>query len=132
MLQGGAQIGLMARGDLSDNAAFVMVDIDGSNGLHVDDQPVPGITQDHQRGLGGTAIFSSSTKPVANWLLKPIRLRLARQDSVWTAYTSLDGISWQAGKPVQGIQMAGCWVGLFVNNKNSSHPPILSRPPSIT
>ena len=126
-LHGGAKIGLMARGDLSDNSPAVFIDLDGPNGVHFDDRPIPGITMDHQRAgsgglLGASGLVSGSSSPVPNWLLKPLWLRLVRSDATWTAFTSLDGTQWQqAGNPVAAVQMAGCWVGLVACSNNAPH-----------
>jgi hypothetical protein len=126
-LQGGAKVGLMARADLSDNAPMVAIDLDGPNGVHIDDRPLPGVTQDHQHADGaglptGGSLVRGSAASGDNWLLRPVWFRWVRDDANWTAYTSFDGLRWrQAGLPVVGVQMAGAWVGLFVTSNNPPH-----------
>jgi multiple sugar transport system substrate-binding protein len=119
-LANGAKIGLMARGDLSNNAAEAGVCVAMQRGVHFFARALPGSAYEDQHA-GGTpgllppnAILKSGSTKQTNYLLKPVWLRLVRQDDRWTAYTSLDGSHWQvAGTPV-GVDMAGVWVGLFV------------------
>jgi ABC-type glycerol-3-phosphate transport system substrate-binding protein len=125
---GGGKVGLMARGDLSDNAPMVFLALDlGGHGLHLYDRPLPGLSWDHQKddnaglSLGSTVLVSSKT-PVANWISRPLWLRLVRSGGVWTAFVSLDGQTWkQAGQPVTGVQLAGAWVGLAVSSNDNGH-----------
>lgn len=122
VLHGGAKVGLMVRGDLSDNAPMVFVDIDGPRGLHTDMRPLSGLSAAHQHILGGDTLVRGGSTPVPNWLLKPLWLRWVRTNTTWVAYTSWDGGTWrQAGTPIEGIEMAGCWVGLFVCSNNAPH-----------
>jgi hypothetical protein len=119
-----AKIGLMARGDLSDDAPYIAVLVTGGNGVQVQTRAA---ALDNTLGTGGTAPSQSAatltlpnTKPAANYLKKPVWLKLVRDISTWTAYTSPDGKSWTAaGAPVT-LTMAGAWVGVFATSHNSS------------
>ncbi len=70
--------------------------------------------------LQPSAILRSGSTKQANYLLKPVWLRLVRQDNRWSAYTSLDGSHWQAAGTPVGVDAAGVWVGLFVTAHDGS------------
>jgi hypothetical protein len=115
----GAKFGLMVRGDLSDDAPSVGVEVAAGRGVHVHCQPFAGTPLADQRPgasaglLPAAAILAPNGQPAANYLLRPVWLRLVRQVGSWTAYTSLDGKTWlQAGTSV-GAEMMGVWVGIY-------------------
>jgi ABC-type glycerol-3-phosphate transport system substrate-binding protein len=117
-----AKVGLMARGDLSNNAPYVAVMVTGENGIQLQYRPTAAI---NTVGVGGsgpgqTNLTLPNTKKLPNYLKQPVWLKLTRQIDVWTAYTSLDGKKWTAvGTPVT-VNMAGSWVGLFATSHNDS------------
>ncbi len=124
-----AKIGLMARGDLSNDAAMVMVCASGGHGVFVDTRQSPGVSAAQQGPLStepktGLIAGKYLTKPQTakhnNYLLRPVWLRLVRGSRGWQAASSFDGKTWaNAGSPVQP-QMAGCWVGIFCAAHNGS------------
>lgn len=124
-----AKIGLMARGDLSDDAPMVLICVSGANGVFTDVRPTAGVTPAQQgpvsppptSGLiAAKYVTKPNTQKHANYLLKPVWLRLQRQGAKWLPYSSLDGKTWAAaGTPVVA-EMAGCWVGIFCLSHNGS------------
>ena len=119
-----AKVGLMARGDLSDDATYVAVLITGGHGVQVQSRSAP---LANTVGQGGTATGQAAsaltlpnTKPARNYLKAPVWLRLTRDVDVWTSETSPDGKKWvTAGAPLK-LEMAGAWVGVFATSHNSS------------
>jgi ABC-type glycerol-3-phosphate transport system substrate-binding protein len=117
-----AKVGLMARGDLSDDASYVAVMVTGENGVVVQYRPLPTVNTlgVGASGPGQTNLTLPNTSPHPNYLKQPVWLRLTRRINTWQAYTSLDGKKWTpAGGPVV-IPVAGAWVGLFATSHNSS------------
>ena len=124
-------VGLMARGDLSSDAADMVVAVTGSDGVLVARRWMAGETpltmsapaKGSQTGLISPGFLTgdllSTSQPGVNLLLRPVWLRLVRTASGWQAYTSLDGSTWTpAGERLQAM-MAGCWVGLFATAHNA-------------
>ena len=119
--------GLMARGDLSDDAAMVLLSITGYYGFDFLVRPAPGATVREQKfifmkGSGGApqTLVSPVSQPAANYLVRPIWLRLTRKGTVWTPYASLDGTSFsQLGPSLVANALAGAWVGVTVNAYNT-------------
>ena len=124
-----AKVGLLACGDLSDQAVGVALEVTGGNGIVTQAQILPGVGWQTQTPssvnatsglIGATVLTAANTKPAANYLLRPVWLRLVRDGLTWTAYTSVDGKTWtQAGNQL-GVEMGGAWVGLFATSHNSS------------
>ena len=124
-----AKVGLMARGDLSDDAAMVLVCASGAHGVFVDARQGPGIAAAQQGPLspapktgliGAKYLTKPNTAKHHNYLLRPVWLRLVRSGGSWQAASSLDGKTWvKAGSAVQP-GMAGCWVGIFCLSHNGS------------
>ena len=124
----GAKVGLMARGDLSNAAASVGLEVSAGRGVHFHVRPESGMPLVDQRptsvnaetGLIGSAvILADDSKPAANYLLRPVWLKLVLAVDRWTAFTSLDGAHWsQAGQPVVA-KFVGAWVGLFATSHQS-------------
>lgn len=124
-------VGLMARGDLSSDAADMIVAVTGGAGVEVARRWTAGEmpltmsapAKGSQSGLispgfvTGDASTTSGTN--ANLLLHPLWLRLTRVASGWQAYTSLDGTHWNAAGESLQAMMAGCWVGLFATAHNA-------------
>jgi|GEM_PF-535420 len=116
------KLGLMARADLSDDAPMVTVHVTGANDIEWEYREIVNTDTSYAAGLvpaGMTgAMMSSVGTPTANYLVKPIWLRLSRDGLVWTAYSSLDGTKWtQMGQP-QTCDMQGCWVGIMCTAHN--------------
>ncbi len=116
----GAACGLMVRGNLSDDAPSLGLEVAYGNGIQMHVQPAAGLPPAIQAAgsspglLAATQILTPHAKPGTNNLLRPVWLRLVRDVAQWTAYTSLDGVTWvQAGHPV-GALIAGAWIGLYV------------------
>ena len=114
--------GLMARGDLSDNAPMVLLAVTGGGGMVLVTRPQAGmqgiiqgsITPLSTTGLIGSGILTPSSPPSGGqYLSRPVWLRLRRAGSAWTAYTSLDGNTWSQAGHTTTVEMAGCFVGLF-------------------
>ena len=125
----GAKVGLMARANLASSAATVFLDVAAGRGAHLMARAVDtlNIADTHQSpatqasGLfGSTFIMSDNSKPAANYLLRPVWLRLTLSVDTWTAFTSLDGVHWtQVG--THGVEAVGAWVGLAVTSHQSGH-----------
>lgn len=129
-LNPGAKFGLMARSDLSDNAAAVAVVIAAGRGVHFLARPTAGTPLADQRPssssqgaglLGSAVVLGNKAIPSGNVLLRPVWLRLVRHIATWIAYTSLDGIHWTAAGTPQGTEIVGAWVGLCVTAHGSGH-----------
>ncbi len=121
------QAGLMARGDLGDAAASVALGLTAGNGLLLQSRSLggePAVAHGPREtaspsGLIGAPFLTRSLDVWApNYLLQPVWLRLDRDGVHWTAYSSLDGRSWQrAGEP-QLVEMAAAWIGLYACASN--------------
>lgn len=123
-LNPGGKVGLMARGDLSDEAPLASIEISLDRGLHSMVRPQPAMAMADQRagslpGLVAAAdILHPSASKQANYLLRPVWLRLVQDVNVWTAYTSFDGRTWRVASSAMALQAAGVWVGVFVTPKD--------------
>ena len=118
-----AKIGLMARGDLSDDAPMVSVHVTGGNEVEWQERPMAGMTPGGQSGILPSGFKGNLLKPVnrptPNFLSRPVWLRLQRVQGVWSGFVSLDGKKWTpAGKPAQ-VELAGSWVGLMCTAHNA-------------
>jgi hypothetical protein len=124
-LNGGAKFGLMVRGDLSDTAAELGVEVAaaaGTPGIHVHAQATAGTNLgDYKPGsppdpglLPAAGLLAPIGTPTKNFLLRPVWLRLVRTVGRWQAYTSLDGVHWLVAGPSLGAEILGAWVGLYV------------------
>lgn len=115
------KVGLMARGDLSDDAPFVSIHVTGGNQLEVQNRGIPGVAPSGQGMLapvdgGGRVVqlMSPVTQVATNYLLAPVWLQMTRQGLIWTLSASLDGQKWQAlGGTQRCPGMGGAWVGLM-------------------
>ncbi len=120
-----AKVGIMARGDLSDDAPDAYVHVTGAHQIEWQARLQPGMTPGGQSGLTPNAnnsgnLMLPNTKPAANYLIKPLWLKLSRKGMTWTAYASWDGKTWaQTGTP-QLAEMGGCWVGIQACSHNGS------------
>ncbi len=124
-----AKVGLMAAGDLSDEAAAVTLELTGENGIYQQLQFTSAggwnatgpSSATAGSGLIGNAVLTvPNSKKVGNYLLKPVWLRMSRNGLVWRTYTSLDGTDWTQAGPDAALEAAGVWVGLFATAHNSS------------
>ena len=141
-----SKVGIMARGDLSDDAPLVMAEVTGQHGAQTNVRPVygqgvsghvapypsvPQTTTGNQTTAGGpppnkTGLVSgiyltrSNAQPQANYLLKPLWIKLQRKGLTWTVYTSFDGKTWTVAGPTLTAEMGGCWVGIFSTAHNGS------------
>ncbi len=124
-----AKVGLMARGDLSDDAAAAFVAVTGSQGLQTIFRFAAGYDPTGQAGgpaasgaFDPAALSVAGAGPGVAALRQPVWLRLQRQGAVWTASASLDGSTWTLlGHPTLTL-MAGVWVGLFVSAVDAAFP----------
>jgi hypothetical protein len=120
-----AKFGLMARGDLSDDAADVTIEGTGANGTGIQLRFAPnlyptasGFGAASAGGvLGANDITLPNTKPAANYIKRPFWLRMQRKGLTWYFYTSWDGSHWNSLGNYTA-DMGGCWVGLFVSSGN--------------
>jgi ABC-type glycerol-3-phosphate transport system substrate-binding protein len=124
-----AKVGLIACGDLSDVAAAITLELTGENGIQLQTHPYPGSSWSSQGPTSATAatgligpqlLTYPNTSKRANYLMRPVWLRLHRAGLSWTGFTSLDGKTWTAVSGAQGIEMGGAWVGLFATAHNDS------------
>ena len=124
-----AKVGLMACGDLSDAAAAITIEVTGENGVVLQTRPYAGASWGSQNPvsataptglIGGSILSLSNAQKRPNYLARPVWLRLRRSGLAWQAFSSLDGTSWTAVAPAQGIEMGGAWVGLFATAHNDS------------
>lgn len=128
----GVKVGLMARASLSDNAAAVAVAFSTNRGVHAWGRAVDGLAIGDERpaspdaptGLVGVSVLQSGQPPAvgANWLTKPLWLRLVLDVNRWTPYTSWDGKTWTAAGIPQVVEFAGAWVGVFAGNRWGGAP----------
>lgn len=122
-----AKFGLMARGDLSDNAADVTIEGSGANGVATQMRFAANLAPAAQGAFGATTsggflgasgLTLDNTKPAKNYIKQPFWLQLRRRGLTWSFYTSLDGQKWvEAGQPYTP-EMGGCWVGIFADSGN--------------
>ena len=121
-----AKIGLMARADLSDDTAMVFLAATGGNGLALEERPVGGGQPGNENADGGRSglmapqyVTSDPAKPAANYLLQPIWLKLERQGSRWSGYSSLDGKNWTPAGIPAAMEATSAWIGLFACAHNT-------------
>jgi ABC-type glycerol-3-phosphate transport system substrate-binding protein len=120
-----AKVGIMARGDLSDDAPDAYVHVTGAHQIEWQARLQPGLTPGGQSGLtpnpnNSGNLMLPNTKPAANYLIKPLWLKLSRKGMTWTAWSSFDGQHWvQTGSP-QTVEMGGCWIGIQACSHNGS------------
>ena len=124
-----AKIGLIACGDLSDIASAVAIAATGGNGVYQQVQVAPSLGWTNQGapspttqvGLVAPAFLTvPNLQKVANYLLRPIWLRLVRAGLIWSSFTSRDGITWAAAGPRVTVEMGGAWIGVFATSHNNS------------
>lgn len=126
-----AQVGLMARSDLSSDAACILVYATAGKGtgVMVRNEPTLPMTEydapatGSKIGLISAPYLTAATMPAgttSNDLTAPIWLRLVRTAGRWQPYTSVNGKTWTVTGPSFEPLMAGCWVGLFACAANAS------------
>ncbi len=117
-----AKVGLMARGDLSDDAPMVALHVTGSNGIEWETRQMAGLGPTSASGLLPTGLKGALMQPVssqaANFLTQPIWLRMDRDRYTWTAKASLDGQTWTTLGAPEVVQMDGCWIGVMATAHN--------------
>ncbi len=120
--------GLMARGDLSDNGAFVALFVTGSYGFDFLLRPGPGESLTETKFLfwkkNGLVqqLLSSVATPASNFVLRPIWLRLTRKGTGWSPYASMDGKNFVLLTPAQEAPgLGGAWVGLAASAHNTDY-----------
>lgn len=136
--------GLMARGDLSNTAAMILLAVTGGTGMVLMIRPEPGaspvikgpITPLSTTGLIGSSVLlppyrapnpspatasqaTSTASAGSNLLRRPVWLRLQRLGAQWTAFSSSDGTTWTATGPGVTVDMPGCFVGLFATSASA-------------
>jgi len=125
-----SKFGIMARGDLSDDAPMCTLHVDGGHSIEWQYRGIAGITPGGQSGLslpppgsksGNTPVMQPNTKSFSNYLIRPVWLRLQRKGTSWTPWASWDGTTWvQTGSPQLVPEMGGCWVGIIACAHNGS------------
>ncbi len=117
-----AKVGLMAAGDLSDDPPYCSPHVTGANQIEWQARIMPGLYPSGAAGLlpqGVQNLTSPVTKPAANFLLKPVWLRLRRVGDEWTPFASMNGAQWTQLSPPTLVRMAACWVGIFACAHNA-------------
>ncbi len=130
VLSNWAKVGLMVRGDLSNDSAEVNLEITGGQGIVLANRQAPGDSCTQQApsssattGLIGQANITNPLQPGTQNVLKaPLWLQLQRKGTTWTALTSTDGATFQHAGTVT-LNIAGCYVGLFLTAHNDSFTP---------
>jgi hypothetical protein len=110
------RVGLMARADLSDDAAFVALLVTGDGALEVANRPAPwgppvrtrGAAPPGASGPARAAGASAAPPPVA----LPLWLRLSRKGLVWQGSVSQDGVAFSpVGRAQTCPALGGAWIG---------------------
>jgi hypothetical protein len=119
-----SQIGLMARADLSDDAVMVLLAVSGGNGVAWEERPGVGLDEIAVGGggpglLAASAVTGDPAKPAANYLRKPVWLRLQRRQETWAGYTSWDGRTWMPVGAPAVLRAGSMWIGLAVSAHNA-------------
>lgn len=112
-----AKAGIMARGDLSDDAPMASPHVTGANQIEWEVRTIAGIYPSSDAGLvpsGVKSLMRPVGTPVANFLLAPLWLKIRRVGDQWTPFASMDGVHWTQLAPPAVAQMGGCWIGVFV------------------
>ena len=125
-----AKAGLMARGDLSDDAPMAFVAVTAAHGVQTGFRLTAGYdaagqtaTAHGRSGLVGPGVLNRPNPGrTGNALLRPVWLRLRRQGDQWSAWTSLDGRRFTPAGGAVPVLMAGAWVGLFATAVNAGLP----------
>lgn len=126
-----SKFGIMARGDLSDDAPMCTLHVDGGHSIEWQYRGIAGITPGGQAGLslpppgsksGNATLVQPIAKKFPNYLIKPVWLRLQRKGTTWTPWASWwDGKTWvQTGSPQVVAEMGGCWIGVIACAHNGS------------
>ncbi len=119
-----AMAGLMARADLSDDAPMVAATVTGGNGVAVSVRVLALMRENQVRNGSGllpaSAITSAAAHGTANGLSRPVYLKLRREGTTWTAFTSLNGQQWLQAGPPMIVQATSMWIGLFATADNSA------------
>jgi multiple sugar transport system substrate-binding protein len=119
-----AKAGLMARADLSDDAAMASPHVTGANQIEWEVRPIAGITPSSDAGLAPlvngkpVTLMKPLSAPQANYLIAPVWLKLTRYGTQWTPYASMDGVHWTQLAPPASAEMGGAWVGIFCTAHN--------------
>ncbi len=124
-----AKVGLMARGDLSNNAAMAVLSVNLGGGIQTEVRLTPGVAPSQtlasssktpsKAGLIAPQYLLHNYQGTANnYLLSSVWLKLQRQGEEWTPFTSLDGKSWTAAGSALRAEMPGAWVGIFATAGN--------------
>ena len=117
-----SKVGIGAFGDLSDDPVFVSAHVTGANQIEWQSRFVPNLSVSGTAGLlpaGVTNLTAPNTKPAANYLLKPVWLRISRSGEMWTPWASLDGAHWSQLSAPAPVSMAGCWIGVMACARNT-------------
>ena len=121
-----AKLGLMIRGDLSDDAPMAALHITGGNGIEWQYRAVPGVTPGGVSNLalkGASGQSAKLTAPldklVANYLQSPLWLQLRRLGTTWSAFASTDGKFWTQVGSSQVIRAGGVYLGIHCCAHNS-------------
>ena len=115
-----ALAGLIARGDLSDDAPMVLVAVSASAGVSVLYRTMAGFASAVPASAASPLAPPSSAGAARPRVALPLWLRLRRQADLWTAWTAPDGTHWTQVGASMPVLMSGAWVGLFVSAGNAS------------
>ena len=117
-LSPGLQVGLMVRGDLSDDAAMAALSLTGGHGIQWQYRAIPGVAPGavavHPALAGrpfGAVVHSVSAAGVQS-LAAPLWLRLRRVGPTWTAAVSPNGKAWQDAGAPQTIRAGAVFLGI--------------------
>jgi hypothetical protein len=126
-LYGGTRAGIMARGDLSDNAAFVALWVTGS-GFNFQIRPAPGAGLNETRAIPWKTngkvqqLLSPLATPASNYVVHAVWLRLTRTGTQWSPAASLDGTHFTPLAPAQTAPaLGGAFIGLAASAHSTDH-----------
>ncbi len=118
-----AKIGLMARGDLTDDSPMVSLHLTGAHDIEWESRMQSGQTPNSQSGLvpaGAGSLLKPNTQKHANYVIRPVWLKMQRHGLWWTAWSSFDGKDWTAAGTKAIAETGGCWVGVMACSHNGS------------
>ena len=115
-------VGLMMREALSPEAPMITCGVMGPWNMQWQYRAQPNTAPASSMQIkppGVTHLLKTNTKHHANYVTRPIWVKLSRIGLKWIGHVSLDGSSWTI-VGAQTAPIAGAWVGIFASANNSS------------